>query len=82
MGKAMPTEAVAPDRVLVPTELYQSAIRPMGGHYGASPGPSRGAWWPSSSGDLAERDKVLCHASILALRVLAGNQSAKDLASM
>ena len=35
MGQAMPVEAVAPHQVLVPTELYQSAIRPMGGHYGA-----------------------------------------------
>ena len=35
MGQALPVEAVAPHRVLVPTKLYQSAIRPMGGHYGA-----------------------------------------------
>jgi len=31
--------------------------------------------------DVLERDKVLCHASILALGVLAGNQPAKDFAS-
>ena len=35
IGQAMAVEAVAPHRLLVPTNLYQSAIRPMGGHYGA-----------------------------------------------
>jgi DNA-binding CsgD family transcriptional regulator/PAS domain-containing protein len=34
LRQAMRVEAVAPHRLLMRTELYQSAIRPMGGHHG------------------------------------------------
>jgi DNA-binding CsgD family transcriptional regulator/PAS domain-containing protein len=34
LGRAMSTDVVAPHRVLMQTKLYQSAIRPMGGHHG------------------------------------------------
>jgi len=34
LHRAMQGEAVVPHRVLMRTELYQSAIRPMGGHHG------------------------------------------------
>jgi hypothetical protein len=35
LRRAMPTEAAVPLRILMRTELYRSAVRPMGGHHGA-----------------------------------------------
>lgn len=43
LHRAMSGEAVAPHRVLMRTELYQSAIRPMGGHHGAFALPFAGS---------------------------------------
>jgi DNA-binding CsgD family transcriptional regulator/PAS domain-containing protein len=42
LRRAMSTEVVVPHRVLMQTEVYQSAIRPMGGHHGVFARPFAG----------------------------------------